>query len=535
VAEAGAVALAPPLHVADAPVFEGAEVRDGPSPVAVGAPLGEGGAETDPPSVAEAALEGLLPAGGEGLAEGHPLGEPTAEEGDAAGEGERAPLPVAPRASREYVATGERLPASPEGVACAEGDAPLLWVAVARKELLSRVEGELGAEAVGVAGAGDAEVRGEGETEPVPPSERLPSGEREGEGGDEGVLDAPGERVGAAPEGDCPGEAEARAVSAPVNEGAPEPLGVRVGARTVGELEKHVVVVAVAARGDAEGLPDTEGLPDGVREGGAVPEGGREGAAEGEGGPLRLTEGETPALREGEGCGEALPDGAPVREKDGNALEERDALALGVSPPRAGEGVTERLAAEPEGDVAAERVGVREIDALPLGGPLGEAPEDWEGDPVAEREGSGVREALPLRSGDGVSPVVEAVGAVEGGLEGVPLVGDAVCASEGGLEGEPRSLAEPPALLRDARALSDAAADALGGGDSEAEPLALPGALMLAAAGEGVGAPGEEEGLVEGLCAVVAVPPPTEEGLAAAEGDAPPLSLREAAKVGVGA
>ena len=58
---------------------------------------------------------------------------------------------------------------------------------------------------------------------------------------------------------------------------------------------------------------------------------------------------------------------------------------------RAGEGVTERLAAEPEGDVAAERVGVREIDALPLGGPLGEAPEDWEGDPVAEREGSGVQ------------------------------------------------------------------------------------------------------------------------------------------------
>ena len=300
-----------------------------------------------------------------------------------------------------------------------------------------------------------------------------------------------------------------------------------MGARTEGELDRQIVAVAVAARGDADGLPDTEGLPEIEREGGAVREGGREGAADGEKEPLRLTDGEPPALREREGCGVALPDGAPVREGDGDALEDRDTLALGVSPPRAGEGVPERLMAEPEGDVAAEREGVRDIEALPdsgplgegvrdvnallVSGPLGEAPADCEGDPVAEREGGGVREALPLRSGDGVAPV-----------------GDAVAAAEGGVEVEPHSLADPP-LLGDAGALSEAVADTLWGGDGETAPLALPAALPLAAEGVGVGAPGVEEGRDDGLCAPLALAPPAREGLAAAEGDAPPPSLGEGA------
>ena len=54
-----------------------------------------------------------------------------------------------------------------------------------------------------------------------------------------------------------------------------------MGARTEGELDRQIVAVAVAARGDADGPPDTEGLPEIEREGGAVREGGREGAADG--------------------------------------------------------------------------------------------------------------------------------------------------------------------------------------------------------------------------------------------------------------
>ena len=133
--EAGAVPLAPPLLVAGAPVSDGAAVLEGPSLVAVGMPLDEGGAETDVPSDAVAVPE-RLPISGEEEAEGLPLDKPVTES-DAAGEGERSLLPVAPRpAPGEALAAGERLPSSAEGVACAEGVASPLCVAVTRRELL---------------------------------------------------------------------------------------------------------------------------------------------------------------------------------------------------------------------------------------------------------------------------------------------------------------------------------------------------------------------------------------------------------------
>ena len=213
--EAGAVPLAPPLLVAGAPVSDGAAVLEGPSLVAVGMPLSEGGAEMDVPSEAVAVPE-RLPIGGEEEAEGLPLDKPVAES-DAAGEGERSLLPVASRpAPGEAVAARERLPTAAEGVACNDGLALPLWVAVTRRELLPQVEGEGSAEAVRVAGAGDAEGLDEGDPEPVPRLERLTGGEREGVDSDEDEAGALGEREGAAPEGDGPGDAVEPADFAPV-------------------------------------------------------------------------------------------------------------------------------------------------------------------------------------------------------------------------------------------------------------------------------------------------------------------------------
>ena len=248
---------------------------------------------------------------------------------------------------------------------------------------------------------------------------RLPAGERDADIGAEGDAEAHAERVAATRENVAsPVALGASAVAVGTDEGAPDSLPVREGAPGEGEPVVQPEVVAVAARGVAEGLPDSEGLLDAERDLCAVPEGGREGADDCDCEPLRLTDGEPAVLRDAEAAPEELSDGPADSEAAGEALAVREKLLLVLSP-RAREGVPERLAPTAVGVTSDEREGVRESNALPLTAPLSEAVADWEAEPETERDCGGVREALSLRSGEGL-PTSDAVRAAVGAPEEVP-------------------------------------------------------------------------------------------------------------------
>jgi hypothetical protein len=269
------------------------------------------------------------------------------------------------------------------------------------------------------AGVGVEDARCEGEPKGDALSIRLPAGERDADIGAEGDAEALAERVAATRVFEASPEALGMsAVAVSTDEGAPDSLPVREGAPGEGEPDVQPEEVTVAARGVAEGLPDSEGLPDTERDFCAGPEGGREGADDCDCEPLRLTDGEPAALRDAEAAPEELSDGPAESEAAGEALAVREKLLLMLSP-RAKEGVPERLAPATVGVASLEREGARESNALPLTAPLGEAAVDWEAELETERDCGGVQEALPLRSGEGL-PTGDAVRAAVGAPEEVP-------------------------------------------------------------------------------------------------------------------